>query len=109
MIRQLPRKADREPKINGLDQDLEKAERVLDPELREHEAASIERPSSRNSTKMATDSLMMKNGPQCELSLDRDVEYPEDNGKRVPAGHAQIAEEAEAEEIGPRPSNTISK
>ena len=47
------------------------------------EAASIERPSSRNSTKMATDSLMMKNGPQCELSLDRDVEYPEDNGKRV--------------------------
>ena len=41
--------------------------------------------------------------------MDRDVEVPEDNGKRVPAGHAQIAEAAEAEEIGPRPSNTISK
>ena len=39
---------------------------------------------------------MMKNGPQCELSS-------EDNGKRVPAGHAQIAEEAEAEEIGVAP------
>ena len=41
--------------------------------------------------------------------MDRDVEVPEDNGKRAPAGHAQIAEKAEAEEIGPRPSNTISK
>ena len=109
MIRQLPRKTARGPKISGLDQDLEKAERVLDPEVRAHEAASIERLSSRDSTKMATDSLMMKSGTQCELSLDRDVEDPEDNGKRVPAEHAQIAEEAEAEEIGPRPSNTISK
>ena len=41
--------------------------------------------------------------------MDRDVEDPEVNGKRVQVGHAQIAEEAEAEEIGPRPSNTISK
>ena len=40
---------------------------------------------------------------------DPEHEDPEDNGKRVPAEHAQIAEEAEAEEIGPRPSNTISK
>jgi len=64
VVRQLPRKADREPKTNGLDQDLEKVGRVLDPEVRAREAVSIERPSSRNSTKMATDSSTMKSGLQ---------------------------------------------
>ncbi len=39
----------------------------------------------------------------------RDVEDPEGNGKQVPAGHAQIVGEAEAEEIVQCPSNTISK
>tara|TARA_Y100000814_G_scaffold14989_1_gene10934 strand:+ start:1095 stop:1346 length:252 start_codon:yes stop_codon:yes gene_type:complete len=83
VIRQLPRKADREPKTKGLDQDLEKAERVLDPDDRPQEAVSIERPSSRISTKTATDSSTMKSGPQCEHSLDREVEETEVNGKRV--------------------------
>ena len=68
------------------------------------------KPSSRNSTKMATDSSTMKSEPRCEPSLVKEDEDLEASVKADPAEGAPIAEEAAvAEEIDRRLWNMTFK